>query len=292
MAMNTVTDPSPAARTPLPELELVRLAGPTAGLRGLSVSIRQAGPREATPIICMHGIGSNSSGYRAQFALADRYRMIAWDAPGYGRSDPLPDPEPSPDRYADALAGLADALGHERLVLVGSSFGAVIAASFAVRHKERALGLVLAAPAAGNAMLQAAERARILEARIGDMERLGPAGVAVQRAPALVAPNSPRHVLDTAARLVSETRPQGYAQAAHALDQADTIALAPLIAAPTLVIVGALDIVTPVVSCAEPIHAKLRHGRMEILDGIGHLVKLEAPERFNRLVADFVAGLG
>jgi pimeloyl-ACP methyl ester carboxylesterase len=275
----------------LPALEAVKNEGPTADLEGLAIGVRQAGPKDGTAIICMHGIGSNSSGYQAQFALADRHRVVSWDAPGYGVSGELPYAEPRPETYADALLGLADALGHRRVVLVGSSFGAVIAASFATRYPARVIGLVLSAPAAGNARLPAAERRAMLEGRLGDMERLGPAGVAAKRAPALVAPSSPQAILDTAARLVAETRPKGYAQAAHALDMADTVAMASRITVPTLVIVGSLDKVTPAESCAKPIHAALKYGRIEILDGIGHLVKLEAPERFNALLRDFVAHL-
>jgi pimeloyl-ACP methyl ester carboxylesterase len=273
----------------LPNLELVKLAGPSPDFAALSIGIRQAGPSDRPPVLCLHGIGSNASGFRAQLSgLAPAFRVIAWDAPGYGRSDSLPWPAPKADQYADALLGLADALGLDRVNLVGSSFGAVVAAAFAARYPDRTRAVVLSAPATGNARLPDAERQSMLRSRIGDMERLGPAGVAEQRASFLVAPDSAPAVVAAAKQLVAATRPEGYAQAAHTLDSADTLADAEAIAAPVLVLVGSEDRVTPAATCAWPIHARLKHGELEVLDGMGHLLKLEAPERFNDLVSRFL----
>jgi pimeloyl-ACP methyl ester carboxylesterase len=295
MTMDTTASGSKvsSSRSLHEEPELVMITGPTADIAGLRIGIRQAGPVDAVPIVCMHGIGSNAGGYRAQLAdLSDTFRVIAWDAPGYGRSDPLPWSEPRPESYADALVGLIEALRLAPTVLVGSSFGAVIAAAFAVRYPGLVRGVVLSAPAAGFARTPAAERKAVLDKRINDMERLGPAELAVQRAPALVAPTSPDNVVQAAVALVAAVNPPGYYQAAHAIDMADTITVAEQIDCPTLVVVGSEDRVTPAATCARPIHAALKHGRLEVVEGIGHLVKLEAPERFNALVRDFVTSLG
>jgi pimeloyl-ACP methyl ester carboxylesterase len=276
----------------IPELLSVKIEGPTADLAGITIGYRDAGPRDGVPIVCMHGIGSNSSGFRAQLVgLSDAFRVISWDAPGYGASSELPWLEPSPESYADALAGMADALTLKRMIVVGSSFGGVIAAAFGARYPERVLGLVLSAPAAGFVRAPAVERTGVLGKRIGDMARLGPAGVANERASALVAPGSPQSVIDTAKALVASVNPSGYAQAAHAIDRADTIATAKRIVAPTLVVVGDKDIVTPMETCARPIAAELRYGRLEVLAGVGHLIKLEAPQVFNNLVRDFAGSI-
>jgi pimeloyl-ACP methyl ester carboxylesterase len=276
----------------LPDLKRVTIDGPTADLAGLVISYRETGAADAMPMVCMHGIGSNSSGYQAQLAgLSDAFHVISWDAPGYGLSSQLPWSEPRPENYADALAGFTEALKLTRIIVIGSSFGAVIAAAFAARYPQRVCGVVLSAPAAGLSRLPAEKRRAALEGRIGDMARLGPDGVAKTRSVALVAPGSRPEVIAHAERLVASVRPDGYAQAAHTLDMADTIALAPKITAPTLVLVGERDIVTPADTGARPIHAGLRDGRLEVIPGIGHLVKLEAPETFNRLVRNFANGL-
>lgn len=275
-----------------PDLKSIELTGPTAEFIGMRIAYREAGHANAITIVCLHGIGSNSSGYAAQLSgLSDAFRVVSWDAPGYGASDPLPWTEPRPESYADALAGFAAALRIKRMVLVGSSFGAVIAAAFGVRYPDRVFGLVLSAPAAGFARADPSERTAILAKRIGDMQRLGPAGVARERASALVAPGSSQPVLDAAAALVASVHPDGYFQAAHALDMADTVAAAAQILAPVLVVVGEKDIVTPLQICARPIHQELRNGKLKVLDGIGHLVKLEAPGIFNDITRDFVGSL-
>lgn len=283
--------PRPAAAAPdLPTLRKVEIEDHARSeLRGLKIGYREAGRPDSPVLFCMHGIGSNSSGYRRQLGdLADRYRVIAWDAPGYGESDNLPQARPRDVDYADALLGTLDALGIDRVHLVGSSFGAIVAAAFAARYPERVRCLVLSAPAPGFARLPEAERKELFQKRVDDMERLGPAELARQRAPFLVAPDAPPAVIEAATALVAATPPKGYAQAAAVLDNADTVANAARIDAPTLVLVGTEDKITPRDSCAGPIHAALRDGALEIFEGIGHLLKLEAPDRFNALIADFI----
>jgi pimeloyl-ACP methyl ester carboxylesterase len=95
----------------------------------------------------LHGMGSSSAGYRAQLAaLSKNYRVIAWDAPGYGQSSPFAISTPAATDYGDALAGLMSALGIRRATVVGSSWGSVIAATFAARYPAATRAIVLSAP--------------------------------------------------------------------------------------------------------------------------------------------------
>lgn len=276
----------------LPPLELVTISGPTSDMAGMRIGIRQAGTGNKTAIVCLHGIGSNSSGYQAQLrGLSDAYRVIAWDAPGYGNSSSLPWSEPRPENYADALAGLADALGLKSMIVVGSSFGAVIAAAFAERYAKLTMGVVLSAPAAGFAAASEAGRTEVLNKRIGDMLRFGPAKIAAERSKILIAPDAPREIALRATELVASVHPAGYIQAAHAIDMADTVAVASRLTVPALVLIGTKDVITPRDTCAEPIFRNLKNGRIEIFEGIGHLLKLEAPEMFNKAVRQFAADL-
>ncbi len=76
--------------------------------------------------------------------LARHFRVIAPDTPGYGQSDPVApsSSEPTIDAFADALVGLLDVLGLERVALFGSHTGAIIAVRIAARHPRRIAALV------------------------------------------------------------------------------------------------------------------------------------------------------
>src|SRR6185295_9581518 len=97
---------------------------------GRTISYREAGA--GTPLMLLHGIGSGSASFETQFGLPG-YRIIAWDAPGYGQSDPLPDAKPKTKDYADSLAAFLDTLGIKQAHIVGHSLGGLMAGSFA-RH--------------------------------------------------------------------------------------------------------------------------------------------------------------
>jgi pimeloyl-ACP methyl ester carboxylesterase len=91
--------------------------------------------------IC-HGGGLDHSGFLpVAGALADRYRVLLWDLPGHGASQPRPEPF-TMDACVDAFAAVMDAAGVERATLLGFSFGGVVAQLYAERHPEREAGLV------------------------------------------------------------------------------------------------------------------------------------------------------
>ncbi len=76
-------------------------------------------------------------------ALAEDYRVIAPDTPGYGLSDPLRGEAPSLDDFLDVISGLLDAFGVDRVALYGAHTGAALATAFALRRPERLTAVVL-----------------------------------------------------------------------------------------------------------------------------------------------------
>lgn len=124
-----------------------RYAATAAGLR---LHYHEAGTEHAETVVLLHGGGPGASAWsnfgRNVPVFAGRYRTVAVDQPGFGRSDK---PEEHPQYFthsADALAGLLDVLGVERAHLVGNSLGGGAAVRFALRHPDRAGRLVLMAP--------------------------------------------------------------------------------------------------------------------------------------------------
>ena len=270
----------------LPEIEIVRLAG-------RQVEIRQAGPAagDAPVLFLLHGIGSASRGWIHQFpAFADRYRVIAWGAPGYGRSTDLDSETPAPRGYALVLRDLFDALGIARAILCGNSLGALFSGAFASIAPERVAGLFLSDAAQGHGRLSGAERTAKLRARLDPLEKLGVEGLAQARAGNLLAPDAPEELRDTVAGITAEIRPVGYRRAAWALSVGDLMAEIAAYGGPMAVVCGAEDRVTPPDSNRE-IAGSRPQASFTPIPAAGHLPYIEQPADFNRLLAEFADGL-
>jgi 4,5:9,10-diseco-3-hydroxy-5,9,17-trioxoandrosta-1(10),2-diene-4-oate hydrolase len=102
------------------------------------------------PLVLLHGGGPGASGW-SNFGpnlpvLAGHFRTLLPDLPGFGQSDKPPVTGNYFTFAADALAGLLDTLGLERVHLVGNSLGGGTAVRFALRYPDRAGRLVLMAP--------------------------------------------------------------------------------------------------------------------------------------------------
>jgi pimeloyl-ACP methyl ester carboxylesterase len=104
------------------------------------VHYREAG--SGRPLLLLHQTASSSAMYeRAAPHLAGRFRVIAMDTPGFGMSDPHP--EPSIEAYAAAVLALLDTLGVDRAAVVGFHTGAGIAIELAASHAERVEAAIL-----------------------------------------------------------------------------------------------------------------------------------------------------
>jgi pimeloyl-ACP methyl ester carboxylesterase len=129
------------------------------------------------PLVLLHGIGSAAVSFCHQLdGLSADFRVIAWDAPGYGGSTPLATSELDPGGYAAALKCFLDALALDRIHLLGHSLGTLIAARFTAEQPERVITLTLSSVARGHGRLSAAEQRRALAARLNDVAELGPRG--------------------------------------------------------------------------------------------------------------------
>jgi pimeloyl-ACP methyl ester carboxylesterase len=251
------------------------------------VAYREAGAGAA--LCLLHGIGNQSGSWTRQLtALGTRFRTIAWDAPGYGGSDRLATETPTAADYADALAALLDALGIARAVVVGSSFGALVAAAFAANRPERTAGLLLLNPAGGYGLADASEREERLATRLERLARLGPDGMAMEPSPGMLSSAASDEARALAAWSTARIRPDGYIQAARTLADGWLLEDAARYSGPVLVIAGSADTITPPASC-ERIARAFPRATYRLLDGLGHLSYLDAPATVNALIADFAA---
>jgi len=114
------------------------------------IFVTEAGPGGATPVVLLHGGGPGATGAsnygRNIDALAQHYRVIVPDLPGYGRSTKEIDHEDPFGDLASAVRGLLDELGIDKAHLVGNSYGGAAALRLAMDRPDKVDRLILMGP--------------------------------------------------------------------------------------------------------------------------------------------------
>lgn len=225
-----------------------------------------------------------------QALQAAGYRTIVPDLPGFGNSPPLPEPW-SLDRLTDALVDLLDRLGLPRVAVAGMSMGGYLLLNLLDRHPQRvAAAMFVATRAAADDAAGKQRRTELAAAALAGRreEVVGGFGEA------LFAPRTPTERPGLVARVqgwMLEAAPRGLAAALVAMrDRPDYRPLLPRVQVPALVVGGREDrLMGP--EHYQALMAGLPHARGELIDGGGHLVNLECPERCSACLCEFLDGL-
>jgi 2-hydroxy-6-oxo-octa-2,4-dienoate hydrolase len=273
---------------------LLRMETTTVDVAGVRTSHLEAG--DGSPLVLLHGSGpgvSAASNWAGTIdALGARHRVLAPDLPGFGFTDFRPGGDYDIKVWTGHVLGFLDALGLERVALVGNSLGGAIALALAMRHPERIERIVAMGTPVGEYPLTdglAAGRAYepSPEAMRAVMEHF---------------PFDPGIVTDEMVQSRFATSDRPGAQVAMrcllpepAADGGETIvrglpetALAH-VATPTLILHGREDRVIPF-EHALRLHRGIADSELHAFGRCGHWVQLERREQFVRLVLDFLAG--
>lgn len=217
---------------------------------GKTLAYRESG--EGRPLVLLHGIVATSAWWLFQLEdLREGYRVVAWDAPGYGESDAFAIERPRAADYAHALSVLVNALRLKDFAVVAHSFGALVACAYA-RMVPSVARMLLISPFAGNETEPATLSADALElARWND-----------------------RHIRD------------GYRQASYCLERGNLREDAPHYLGKVLVACGSADRVTPEAECRE-LAACFPNASYTPLPGLRHAPPLEGAVQVNSMIREF-----
>ncbi len=244
------------------------------------------------PVVLLHGFPLDRTMWKPQLEeLQDQCRVITPDFRGFGGTSAAL-ANLSVDRFADDIAQLLDALKITRPVVVGGlSMGGYVALAFARRHPHRLCGLILADTRAEADTPEARESR---DKMIAFAKTHSAAEVVNQMLPRLLGSETQTHhpEIGAAVRAIAARQSNpGIVAALHVLrDRPDATGGLSAIRVPTLVVVGAEDVLTPP-ALSEALVAAIRGSRYAKIAAAGHMSNFEQPEMFNAVVGSFLSSL-
>lgn len=265
-------------------LFLALLAGPAGGpwIDGPQGRLRlDDGGRGGLPVLFVHGNGGNRTQWKAQLEhLRATRRAVAFDLRGMGESDPAGDADYSVADFSRDVAAVADALGLDRFVLVGHSFGGAVVADYAGRHPDRLAGLVFA-DVAGDirdtpAKALAALRDGLLPEHYEDFTRRWFQGILAGGTDA---------TKSAVLRSLAATRPEVFTAATMGLYAFDPASALASYRGPRLHIASFLA------DNPAAIHRAFKDMPVRVIPGASHWLMLDCPNEFNRALDDFLASI-
>src|SRR5205823_5810950 len=242
---------------------------------------------DGPPLVLLHGyVGDGPTTWRHQLdGLSDEFMVVAWDAPGAGRSSDPPE-DFGMSGYADCLAGFVAALALERPHVAGLSMGGALAIAFQRRHPAIPRTLVLASAYAG---WRGSLPLEVVQQRLDqalDLAELSSEEFVGALLPTMFSPGTPADAVEAFAAAMRAFHPVGFRAMARASAE-DWRAALPLVDVPTLLVYGDNDVRAPL-TVAEDLHAAIDGSTLVVLPGAGHLCNIEAPEEFNTSVRHFL----
>jgi pimeloyl-ACP methyl ester carboxylesterase len=234
-------------------------------------AISRRAPERGPAAVCVHGSGSDGIVWSYQLSrLSSSYRIIVPDLPGHGRSDGLP--LDSAAAYAAWLEQFCCALALDTFFLLGHSLGGAVVQEYARSNLHRVRGMVLVGT--GTRFMLSRIYRELCES--GEPPGDGAAAGGM--------PAGPFHEGYELLRSQCSGALHADLMAAARFDSSEWVGS---LVAPAMVVWGSRDAITPR-ELPEELAGKLPRGRLQIIDGAGHVVMVDARNEFNRLVAEFI----
>lgn len=242
----------------------------------------EAGGGTASPIIFLHGVGSDKSVWAPQLSCFGQIRRaVAFDYPGYGESEFVE--QATRDDYAAAILAAMDSIDIDRAHVCGLSLGGVVAIAMHAAAPKRCASLIIADSFAVHPDGQGIHDRSVAASRTMTMRELAEARSGVLLGSAAT-PELQAEVIDTMAAI----DPAAYRIGAAAVWLADQRDRAQAIDVPTLILVGDEDGITPP-ALSEELANIVNGSRLERIAMAGHLANAEQPEAFNAAIESFLS---
>ncbi len=226
---------------------------------------RRPVPAEQPPVLFVHGAGGTHQQWLYQVRDLDRAPSFAPDLPGHGRSEGTG--RDSIAAYGDWLVAFADAAGLERAVWVGHSMGGAIALDVALRYPERVAGLGLVSTGA---------RLRVAPVLLEGIRQDKEAAVD-QLSEWLYGPEADAELVRQGRRQMNEIPADVLYGDFAACDRFDVMDRLGEIAAPTIVVCGTKDRMTPS-KYSVYLRDQIAGAELRLVEGAGHMVMVEQPQ--------------
>jgi 3-oxoadipate enol-lactonase len=255
---------------------------------GTRIHYEVTGRPGATPILMIQGLGASKNAWNLQrIAMATRFRSISLDNRGAGRSDKPTQPFTLEQMADDAIAVL-DAAGVETAHVVGASMGGVISQIIAVKYPQRVRSLTLVCTACRNHPW----RQELLQSWAHTAEEKGMIEVGKEAAQWVMSPRSFRRLVPAFTWMgpLAALRPRHsfVSQIQAILDtREDLVDELSSITAPTMVIVGNQDILTPR-GDSEEIAERIPNAELVVISGAAHGLMMEHSTTFNKILIEFL----
>ncbi len=255
---------------------------------GIRLHYEVLGRANAPVVLMIQGLGADKHGWDMQrIPLALQYRVIAFDNRGAGRSD-KPFTDYSLEQMADDAIAVLDAAGADRAHVVGASMGGALAQIIGLKYPERVISLTLACTACRNHLW----RRELLQSWATTATERGMSAMTREAARWVIGPRSFRRLLPAFGWLgpFGMSRPaHGFVAQVRAILDVDESMAEQLaqVGAPTLVVVGNQDILTPR-GDSEEIADRMPNAELVVISGAAHGLMVEHASTFNKVLLEFL----
>lgn len=216
---------------------------------------------------------------------AAHYRVVVWDCPGYGQSEPAP--SPTIECFADAAQALIEKEKTSVNILLGHSMGALISPLVASRTSFLS-AVILSAGSAGFMSRTPEDQARYLKERLEPIENgMSVAEYARPLIAHMMAPGAKGVLVDQVAEVILSMKTETFANSIRAISSYDSRPALQKIPVPTLLIAGAKD-----TACTAEGMRKMAEmvpdSEFHVIDGAGHYGFAERPREYFTIVLGFL----